>query len=90
MKRICQHLILTGNIYPDVRVLSRAEELKVPVLLVPWDTYTTVTHLSHITGRIKPGEKRKINLAKKLVEDKVEWKRIFDVTIYVEILREYR
>lgn len=72
-------LILTGNIYPDVRVLSRAEELNVPVVLVPWDTYTTVRHLSRITGRIKPTDKNKIDLAKKLVEENVEWRRTFNI-----------
>ncbi|MHA2271341.1 MAG: DRTGG domain-containing protein [Candidatus Hodarchaeales archaeon] len=35
-------LILTGNIYPSVAVLSKAEEMEVPVILVPYDTLTTV------------------------------------------------
>ncbi|MFX0115506.1 MAG: DRTGG domain-containing protein [Candidatus Hodarchaeota archaeon] len=35
-------LILTGNIYPSVSVLSKAEEMDVPIVLVPHDTLTTV------------------------------------------------
>lgn len=35
-------LILTGNIYPSVSVLSKAEEMEVPVILVPYDTLTTI------------------------------------------------
>ncbi|MFH0749234.1 MAG: phosphotransacetylase family protein [Candidatus Bathyarchaeota archaeon] len=69
-------LILTGNIYPDARVLSRAEELKVPVLLVPADTYSTVKNLQ-LTGRVSSTDKKKIALAKKLVMGNVEWKKIF-------------
>jgi BioD-like phosphotransacetylase family protein len=69
-------LILTGNLYPDVRVVAAAEESNTPVLLVPYDTYTTVMMISKLTGRIKPGDSEKINLAKKLVEEHVDWKRI--------------
>jgi len=69
-------LILTGNLYPDVRVVATAEESGTPILLVPYDTYTTVMMISTLTGRIKPGDSKKIDLAKKLVEEHVDWKRI--------------
>jgi len=71
-------LILTGNIYPDIRVLARAEALKVPVLLVPFDTYTTVRNIATLTGRITHNDVKKIELAKKLVEDFVDWRKILD------------
>ena len=69
-------LILTGNYYPDVRVLSKADELGVPVLLVPGDTYSTVREIATLTGRIKPNDKKKIQLAKQIVEEHVDWQRI--------------
>ncbi len=69
-------LILTGNIYPDVRILARAEQVGVPVLLVPYDTYTTVREIANLSGRIKPGETKKIELAKALVKDHVDWRSI--------------
>lgn len=69
-------LILTGNFYPDVRVIARAEELGVPILLVPYDTYTTVRNIGFLTGRISPIDDKKIELAKKLVKDYVDWERI--------------
>jgi len=71
-------LILTGNLYPDTRVLSRAEELEIPVLLVPWDTYTTVRRVSSLTGRINPKDEKKIALTKELVGENVEWRRILN------------
>jgi len=71
-------LILTGNLYPDVRVLARAEELGVPVLLVPYDTYTTVREISTLSGRIKPRDTKKVELAKNLVKEYVDWKSILN------------
>ena len=76
-------LILTGNLYPDVRVLAKAEELEVPVLLVPYDTFTTITELASITGRINTADAKKIDLAKKMVNDHVEWKSILS-KLFVE------
>ena len=71
-------LILTGNIYPDVRILARAEELGVPVLLVPYDTFTTVKEVANLSGRIKPRDTKKIELAKNLVTEYVDWKSILN------------
>ncbi len=71
-------LILTGNIYPDIRVIARAEKLGVPILLVPYDTYTTVRNIEFLTGRIRPDDNKKIQLAKKLVNTHVEWEKILE------------
>lgn len=69
-------LILTGNFYPDVRVLARAEELGVPVLLVPYDTFTTIKEIASLSGRIKATNTHKIQIAKDLVQNHVNWKDI--------------
>ncbi|MCW4039316.1 MAG: phosphotransacetylase family protein [Candidatus Bathyarchaeota archaeon] len=69
-------LILTGNFYPDVRVLARAEELGVPVLLVPYDTFTTIKEIASLSGRIKATNTHKIQIAKDLVQKHVNWKDI--------------
>jgi BioD-like phosphotransacetylase family protein len=71
-------LILTGNIHPSARVLSRAEEVGVPVILVPYDTYTTVKMVKGVVGRIKPHDKRRIELARKMV-DYVNWRDILEL-----------
>jgi len=71
-------LILTGNIYPDVRILAKAEELGVPVLLVPYDTFTTVKEVANLSGRIKPRDTKKIELAKNLVTEYVDWNSILN------------
>ncbi|MDK6028768.1 phosphotransacetylase family protein [Ignisphaera sp. 4213-co] len=41
-------IILTGNLYPDISVLTKAREVGVPILLVPYDTYTTVEKLREV------------------------------------------
>jgi BioD-like phosphotransacetylase family protein len=69
-------LILTGNLYPSVKIFSRADDLSVPIILVPNDTYTTLQQVQRIVGRIKPRDNRRINRAKRLVEENVSWKRI--------------
>lgn len=73
-------IVLTGNIYPSVRVLSTAEEKGVPVLLVPNDTYTAVTMLDHLDGRIvpQPTSTKKIQLTRQIISEFVDWKRIVD------------
>ncbi len=54
-------LILTGNLHPSVRVLSRAEEKKVPVLLTNYDTLTAVGKLEAVMNRIGAPRGRKLN-----------------------------
>lgn len=69
-------LILTGGLYPDVRVLGRAAEQGVPVLLVGLDTYTTIEKLHAVTRRIRPEDSRAIDLARQNVQQYVDWRRI--------------
>ena len=45
-------IILTGNLYPALKVLTKARENKVPILLVPYDTFTTIEKLRAIHGRV--------------------------------------
>lgn len=62
-------LILTGGLYPDVRILAKAEERKVPVILVHSDTYTTIERVHHLSRHIKPMDKKVIELAHRQVVD---------------------
>ena len=71
-------LILTGNLYPNVKILLQADELSVPVILIPYDTYTTLQLVQKIVGRINPKDKKRINRMKELVKENVDWKLIFE------------
>ncbi|MFP3952110.1 MAG: phosphotransacetylase family protein [Candidatus Bathyarchaeia archaeon] len=73
-------IILTGNIYPSVRVLMTAQEKDIPVLLVSDDTYSTVSKLDLLDGRIVPSptSTKKIQLTQKVIGEYVDWKKILD------------
>lgn len=69
-------LVLTGGLHPDVKVLSRAEEKGVPVILVPYDTYTTVQKLQAVSRKIKSTDAKAINLAKENIGKYCEFEEI--------------
>lgn len=69
-------IILTGGLYPDVKVISRAMEKGVPVLLVHYDTYAAIERLSELSGRITIKDKDSINKAKENIERYCDWQAI--------------
>ncbi|OPL11098.1 MAG: hypothetical protein AVO34_03115 [Firmicutes bacterium ML8_F2] len=69
-------LILTGGLYPDVRVLAKAEEKGVPVIMVHQDTYTTIENLHSIYWSIHPEDERAINQVRETCDKYVDWKLI--------------
>lgn len=71
-------LILTGNLYPDVKILVRAEEKKVPVLLVTHETATAYNISWTVSAGISPKQADKIKLIKELVHDNINWKQIYE------------
>jgi len=63
-------LVLTGYIHPDVAVISAANEKKVPIILSPSDTYTTIRNME----RVKPGiQEEEIKLVLNLVKEHLDW-----------------
>ncbi|MEM1533320.1 MAG: phosphotransacetylase family protein [Desulfurococcaceae archaeon] len=70
-------IILTGNLYPSIKVLVKAREVGIPVLLVPYDTYTTVEKLSEAQSIITPESlKVKGNEIVDVIEKSVDWKSV--------------
>lgn len=65
-------MILTGGIHPGSRVLAKAEEKGIPIILVNYDTYTTVQMIGRLSGRIKPEDVKRINMVKELVSKSVD------------------
>lgn len=66
-------LILTGGIYPDGIVIAKADDLGIPVLFVPDDTYTTARRVEAVEPRFSP---ERFELTKRLVEEHVAWERL--------------
>lgn len=63
-------LILTGFMQPDISVITAANAKKIPIILSPSDTYTTLRNLQ----RLKPGIQRdEINQVSVLIDKAINW-----------------
>ncbi|MBO8137388.1 MAG: phosphotransacetylase family protein [Desulfotomaculum sp.] len=71
-------LILTGGLYPDVKVIAKASEKGVPVILVHYDTFTTIERMTEVSNRIKPGDEEQIKMALENVEQYIDWQSIIN------------
>lgn len=69
-------LILTGNIYPDEHVITKAEERRVPILLTPYDTYTTMRKIEESGYSVKSMQNSKIHDLAKEIEKRIDIDRI--------------
>ncbi|TEB12089.1 phosphotransacetylase family protein [Pelotomaculum propionicicum] len=69
-------LILTGGLYPDVKVVARAEQKGVPLILVHLDTYTTIEKMSEVTRRIRADDEKAVNMALANTEKHIDWRGI--------------
>ncbi|HSW09983.1 MAG TPA: phosphotransacetylase family protein [Bacillota bacterium] len=54
-------IILTGGLYPDVRVIARAAERGVPVILVHYDTYGALGRMHEVSRKIRADDRRAID-----------------------------
>ena len=64
-----QCLILTGHLPPSPQILERAEEAEVPVLLVDFDTLSTVEIIERALGHVRLHEPMKVNYMGQLMEE---------------------
>lgn len=71
-------LILTGDLYPDDIIISKAEEKGVPILVVPTDTLTTVDRFEALPGHLSLRNKSKAKRAKELIERRLDLSRIME------------
>jgi BioD-like phosphotransacetylase family protein len=70
LKEDVSTLVLTGFIHPDAAVVYAANEKKIPILLSPSDTYTTIRNME----RVKPGiQEEEVNIVKNLVKAHIDW-----------------
>ena len=69
-------IIFTGGLYPDVRVLSRAEEKGVPVILVHEDTFSTLENIHSVYRSIHPQNEEAIKLVESTIDKYVDWRKI--------------
>ncbi len=70
-------LILTGSLYPSPVILGHAEEAEVPIILVGYDTLTTVEMLQQFFGRTRFHQPEKMELFQKLLGEHFDFARLY-------------
>ncbi len=69
-------LILTGHFAPNSMVLSRADDLEIPVLGVDLDTLTTVEIVDRAFGQVRLHEAVKVECIRQLIDEHFEVDRL--------------
>jgi BioD-like phosphotransacetylase family protein len=72
-----QCLILTGNLYPNQIVISRAEMRGVPIVVVRGDTYSVAKKVEDLSRKLRIREKEKVYCGIRLIEEKVDFERLY-------------
>ena len=70
-------IILTGNLRPSPIILSRAEEIGVPMILVKPDTLTTIETISGFFGRTRFRQTKKIERFRELLAERFDSRELF-------------
>lgn len=71
-------LILTGNLYPNEIVVSRAEVRGVPIVVVRDDTYSVAKKVEKLSRKLRLREKEKVYCGIRLIEEKVNFERLYE------------
>lgn len=71
-------LILTGDLYPDDIIVSKAQERGVPIMVVPFDTLKTVDKFETIVGHLSLRNKSKAQRAKELIGEKIDLSKVME------------
>ncbi len=69
-------IILTGDLYPDSRILDRAQQAGVPLILTREDTLSAVERIERVLGKLRMREPKKIQRALELAEEHVDFARL--------------
>lgn len=65
-------ILFTGNMPPNKRVISAAEQKDIPLLVSPNDTFTVAEQIKNIKTKIQPSE---IEICRELIEN-LDWNKI--------------
>jgi len=69
-------LVLTGDQMPNQIIIARAREAGIPIVVVSYDTLTTVEKLEAVLGRIRIRETPKVRRAQELLRERLNYRRI--------------
>ncbi len=69
-------VILTNNIVPPPNIISKASEKKIPLLLVPYDTYEVARQMDNFEALLTHDGGEKIKYLEQLVKDYLDVKKM--------------
>jgi len=70
-------VVLTGGHYPNDILIAKAEEMKIPLILVKEDTYSTVQKVDQVIGRLRVKEEKKITVGRRLIEKEINFTLLY-------------
>jgi hypothetical protein len=70
-------LILTGNLYPNPVIMAKAEERKVPIIILSDDTFTVVQKVEDLMNKVRLKDKRKIERITRLIRENINLKKLY-------------
>jgi hypothetical protein len=69
-------IVLTNNMVPSQNLLSKATEMNIPVLAVPFDTFQTAKQIDDMIPLLTKDDTQRIATLKKVIEQNVDIKSI--------------
>ncbi|MBW1740985.1 MAG: phosphotransacetylase family protein [Deltaproteobacteria bacterium] len=78
IEAMTQCLILTGNLYPNEIVISRAEIRGIPIVVVRDDTYSVAKKVEALSCKLRLKEKEKVYCGIRLIEEEINFKRLYE------------
>lgn len=69
-------MVLTGDGRAQTSVVNRAEDARVPVILVPDDTIGTVRRLDGLTDGVRFRQAAKVPVMQDLVDGRIDWRHL--------------
>lgn len=71
-------IILTGNLAPQPELVRRAEQMGVPIVLVPHDTMRTVERIGQFFGKGRLAQQEKLARFKALLTEHFDFKQLYE------------
>jgi BioD-like phosphotransacetylase family protein len=69
-------LILTDGMGPDIRTISRAKQLGVPIIMTAHDAFTTADIVDGYIGSVTPENKEKVAVVERIVGDALDLSKL--------------
>lgn len=70
-------LILTGNLYPNDRIIAKAEEKEIPIMVVRWDTLAVIEKIEKTMRQLELSADEKIKHGMELITQSINFPLLY-------------